>query len=84
MPAPVAEDPYTPVKKPKAKKPKVSKPKADPVVEPSVIDTAPEPVEAPLPAGGLADAIARARTIKQEQAKTPRQLAQEKSGVRKI
>ena len=84
MPAPVAEDPYTPVKKPKAKKPKVSKPKADPVVEPSVIDAAPEQAEAPLPAGGLADAIARARTIKQEEAKTPRQLAQEKAGVRKI
>jgi len=38
----------------------------------------------PLPAGGLADAIARARTIKQEEAKTPRQKAQEKAGVRKI
>ena len=50
----------------------------------SVIDAAPEQAEAPLPAGGLADAIARARTIKQEQAKTPRQLAQEKAGVRKI
>jgi deoxycytidylate deaminase len=38
----------------------------------------------PLPSGGLADAIARARTIKQEEAKTPRQKAQEKAGVRKI
>jgi hypothetical protein len=33
---------------------------------------------------GLADAIARAKTIKQEALKTPRQQAQEKSGVKKI
>ena len=39
---------------------------------------------APVAPRGLADAIARARSIKQEQAKTPRQLAQEKAGVRKI
>ena len=38
----------------------------------------------PVAPRGLADAIARARSIKQEQAKTPRQLAQEKAGVRKI
>ena len=74
MPAPVDNSPS---KKPKAKKPKVSK--ATPVVDESVIGVSP-----PLPAGGLADAIARARTVKQEQAKTPRQLAQEKAGVRKI
>ena len=74
MPAPVDNSPS---KKPKAKKPKVSK--ATPVVDESVIDVSP-----PLPAGGLADAIARARTVKQEQAKTPRQLAQEKAGVKKI
>ena len=41
-------------------------------------------VEEPTAKGGLADAIARAKTIKQEQSKTPRQLAQEKSGVKKI
>ena len=74
MPAPVDNSAS---KKPKAKKPKVSK--ATPVVDESVIGVPP-----PLPAGGLADAIARARTVKQEQAKTPRQLAQEKAGVRKI
>lgn len=34
--------------------------------------------------GGLAAAIARARQIKQEPLKTPRQLAQEKEGVTKI
>lgn len=34
--------------------------------------------------GGLAAAIAKARQIKQEPMKTPRELAQEQSGVRKI
>lgn len=34
--------------------------------------------------GGLAAAIARARQIKQEPVKTPKQLAQEQAGVRKI
>lgn len=38
----------------------------------------------PVSSGGLADAIARARTVKQEPMKTPRQQAQLKSGVRKI
>lgn len=51
----------------------------EPVIEtPAVQETA------PVAPRGLADAIARARSIKQEQAKTPRQLAQEKAGVRKI
>ena len=76
-------------KAPKVKKPKT--PKATPVVDINNLDNiesnlekAEEPTSAPLPAGGLADAIARARTIKQEEAKTPRQKAQEKAGVRKI
>jgi hypothetical protein len=34
--------------------------------------------------GGLAGAIARSRTVQQELEKTPRQLAQQKPGVRKI
>ena len=55
-----------------------------PVVEPT-----PEPVKEPEPTvqkktGGLADAIARAKSIKQEAIKTPRQQAQEKSGVKRI
>ena len=55
-----------------------------PVVEPT-----PEPVKEPEPTvqkktGGLADAIAKAKSIKQEVLKTPRQQAQEKSGVRRI
>ena len=72
----------------KATKPKVVK---TPVVDESfldidpVVEVVPEPVAvAPTPAKGLADAIARAKTIKQEQLKTPRQIAQEKSGVKKI
>ena len=50
-----------------------------PVIETPVVEET-----APVAPRGLADAIARARSIKQEQAKTPRQLAQEKAGVRKI
>jgi len=83
-------------KKPAAKKPATKK--AEPIireVSPTVLDIevketvdTPEPAAeaepAPVAPRGLADAIARARSIKQEQAKTPRQLAQEKAGVRKI
>jgi hypothetical protein len=52
-----------------------------PVVEPT-----PEPVvqTTTKKPGGLADAIARAKSIKQEAIKTPRQQAQEKSGVKRI
>lgn len=71
--------------------------KADnrPQVQP-VADAAPAPAAeaAPAPApvaeevaeesGGLAAAIARARKVKQEPLKTPAQLAQESSGVKKI
>ena len=75
----------------RAKNPKVDKitspnPVQTPVVEEKVLDieVTPEPVVAPTPKGGLADAIARAKTIKQESMKTPRQQAQEKAGVQKI
>jgi hypothetical protein len=37
-----------------------------------------------VPRGGLAAAIAKAQTVKQELLKTPRQLAQNKPGVNKI
>jgi hypothetical protein len=40
------------------------------------------PVAVPL--GGLASAIARSRTVQQELEKTPRQLAKQTPGVRKI
>lgn len=59
------------------------------VQEPEVesVVTQPAPVEeekVAIPAGGLADAIARARTVKQEPMKTPRQMAKERAGVKKI
>lgn len=59
-------------------------PPPPPVVEPTL-----PPVKEPEPtvqkkAGGLADAIAKAKVIKQEQLKTPRQQAQDKSGVKRI
>lgn len=38
----------------------------------------------PAAGGGLAAAIAKARQIKQEPLKTPRQIAQEQEGVRKL
>jgi hypothetical protein len=38
----------------------------------------------PVPRGGLAAAIAKAQTVKQELIKTPRQMAQNKPGVNKI
>jgi hypothetical protein len=37
-----------------------------------------------VPQGGLAAAIAKAKQIKEEQMKTPRQLQQEKKGVTKL
>ena len=53
----------------------------EPVFEEPVAVEAPEPV---APSGGLAAAIAKARAIKQEPLKSPRQLKQERSGVSKI
>ena len=57
--------------------PIIEEPASEPVKEP-------EPVVNKTKTGGLADAIARAKTIKQEALKTPRQQAQEQSGVRRI
>lgn len=56
---------------------------------PAETKTAPEPIEPQATTvdtnvGGLAAAIAKARAIKQEPLKTPRQLKQEQSGVTKI
>lgn len=61
----------------------VQQPVMNSVAEPVVEDPVAEP-EAKLPQGGLAAAIAKARTVKQEAMKTPRQIAQEQSGVKKI
>lgn len=76
----------TPKKKAAPKIKEVSPTVLDIEIEEPVVEPVVEPVAEPAPVAprGLADAIARARSIKQEQAKTPRQLAQEKAGVRKI
>lgn len=55
-----------------------------PVVEPEVVPVTEDPTVQSAPISGLADAIARARTVKQEPMKTPRQQAQLKAGVKKI
>ena len=78
----------------KAKKATVPTPATTPTPPPPppppMPEPTPEPVKEPDPVvnkpktGGLADAIARAKTIKQEALKTPRQQAQEKSGVKRI
>jgi hypothetical protein len=52
---------------------------ADPATEPES-----PAMPANLPPSGLAAAIARAREIKQEPLKTPRQAAQDAAGVRKL
>lgn len=48
----------------------------------------PEPVAeqtvTPIPRGGLAAALAKSQAVKQELMKTPRQIAQERAGVKKI
>ena len=73
--------------------------KSTPVIDESILDveaTVPvQPVVSPLPVvkeeaptkpktGGLADAIARAKQIKQEAIVPPRQAAQQQPGVKKI
>ena len=84
--ASVVEEPKkTIAKKPKAKKTITKKQK--PVVDESVIDVAlveeatPEPV---AKTGGLADAIARAKRIKQEAIVPPKERAKQAEGVKKI
>ena len=52
-------------------------------LEAVVPELAQEPTK-PIPRGGLAAAIAKAQTVKQELIKTPRQMAQNKPGVNKI
>ena len=43
-----------------------------------------EETTTPIPRGGLAAALAKSQAVKQELMKTPRQLAQERAGVKKI
>lgn len=59
--------------------------KQEPVIEKEVVtEPVPQPVNEQPELGGLAGAIAKAKSIKQEPIKTPRQLAQERAGVKKI
>jgi len=62
----------------------LKQPPAEPVstAQPEPVVATPDPVDTST--GGLAAAIAKARAIKQEPLKTPRQLKQEQSGVSKI
>ena len=57
--------------------------KSTPVIDESIIDVEPK-TEAKPKASGLADAIARAKKIKQEAIVPPRQAAQNQQGVKKI
>ena len=57
--------------------------KSTPVIDESIIDVEPK-VEAKPKPSGLADAIARAKQIKQEAIVPPRQAAQNQQGVKKI
>lgn len=52
-------------------------------LEAAVPELVQEPAK-PVPRGGLAAAIAKAQTVKQELIRTPRQMAQNKPGVNKI
>ena len=60
-------------------RPVMDKPTAKPAMPVAQGSTAPE-----APGQGLAAAIARARQVKQEPLKTPREVAQQTPGVRKI
>jgi hypothetical protein len=56
----------------------------DPVIEPITEPAPVEPTKAAVPRGGLAAAMAKSQSVKQELMKTQRQLAQGKPGVNKI
>ena len=55
--------------------PPVEEPRSEPTPEPAVTETK---------TSGLADAIAKAKAVEQNKEKTARQLAQEKTGVKKL
>ena len=58
----------------------VNNPIIEPIAEPAPV----EPEKAAIPRGGLAAAMAKSQSVKQELMKTQRQLAQGKPGVNKI
>lgn len=59
-------------------------PATQPVAEPVLESPASSAPPSPIPEGGLAAAIAKARSIKQEPLKSPRQQRQDTPGVQKI
>jgi len=85
VPLVVEKPKKTVAKKPKAKKTTAKKQPV--VVEESVIDVAPVEEATPKPvakASGLAEAIARAKKIKQEAIVPPKERAKQAEGVKKI
>jgi len=56
----------------------------DPIIEPIAEPAPVAPEKAAIPRGGLAAAMAKSQSVKQELMKTQRQLAQGKPGVNKI
>lgn len=59
-------------------------PEDNDVVAETIVETVNEAPAYEPAAGGLAAALARSRTVQQQLEKTPRQLAREKAGVRKL
>lgn len=57
---------------------------SDPIIEPIAEPAPVEPEKTAIPRGGLAAAMAKSQSVKQELMKTQRQLAQGKPGVNKI
>ena len=57
---------------------------SDPIIEPIAEPAPVAPEKAAIPRGGLAAAMAKSQSVKQELMKTQRQLAQGKPGVNKI
>jgi len=74
-----AKAPATPKSKPVKVEETVDVAPPAPVVDPAI-----EAIEEPQAKGGLAAAIAKARQVKQEPLKSPRQQARDSSGVKKI
>ena len=65
-------------------------PKVEEVIEPKAEEPAPEPVQEEVkaepkkPLSGVAAAMAKSRSVKQEKEKTAREMQQSQSGVKRI
>ena len=80
----VQDEPVKSSRKAQADEPVAKPQKVETVVSAAPVVEDPQVPTTDASAGGLAAAIAKARAIKQEPLKTPRQLKQEQSGVTKI